>query len=72
MERALFDHFSAVFGTTASGQTTLNSSPADFKPITMIHSFAKLISKILALRLAPKLNALVDTNQNTFIRSRTT
>jgi hypothetical protein len=72
MERALFDHFSAVFGTTASGQTMLNSGPADFKPITMIHSFAKLISKILALRLAPKLNALLDTNQNTFIRSRTT
>jgi hypothetical protein len=31
-----------------------------------IHSFAKLISKILALRLAPKLNELVDKNQNAF------
>ena len=47
------------------------SCPADFRPITMIHSFAKLISKILALRLAPKLNELVDKNQNAFIRSRT-
>ena len=36
----------------------------------MIHSFTKLLSKILALRLAPKLNELVDKNQNAFIRSR--
>ena len=47
------------------------SCPADFRPITMIHSFAKLISKILAPRLAPKLNGLVDRNQNAFIQSRT-
>jgi len=46
------------------------SFPGDFRPITMIHSFAKLISKILALRLAPKLNELVDMNQNAFIQSR--
>lgn len=38
------------------------SSPVDFRPITMIHSFTKSISKILALRLAPKLDALVDKN----------
>jgi hypothetical protein len=37
----------------------------------MIHSFAKLVSKILALRLAPKLDMLIDKNQNTFIRERT-
>lgn len=47
------------------------SSPADYRPISMIHSFAKLISKILALRLAPKLHDLVDKNQNAFIRART-
>ena len=47
------------------------SCTADFRPITMIHSFAKLISKILALSLAPKLNDMVDKNQNAFIRSRT-
>ena len=44
------------------------SSPANFRPITMIHSFAKLISKILALRLAPKLDKLIDKNQNAFTR----
>lgn len=47
------------------------SSPADFRPITMIHSFAKLLSKVLALRLATKLDRLVDKNQNAFIRMRT-
>jgi hypothetical protein len=44
--------------------------PADFRPITMIHSFAKLISKILSLRLAPRLNKMVDRNQNAFIHTR--
>jgi hypothetical protein len=45
--------------------------PSDFRPITMVHSFAKLISKILAMRLAPKLDELIDKNQNTFICSHT-
>jgi hypothetical protein len=43
---------------------------ADFRPITMIYSFAKLISKILALRLAPRLDEMVDRNQSAFIRMR--
>jgi hypothetical protein len=47
------------------------SCPADFRPLTIIHSFAKLFSKILALRLAPKLDMLIDKNQNAFIRERT-
>jgi hypothetical protein len=36
----------------------------------MVHSFGKLISKILAMPLAPKLDELIDKNQNAFIRSR--
>jgi hypothetical protein len=36
----------------------------------MIHNFTKFISKVLSLRLAPKLNDLVDKNQNAFIRTR--
>jgi hypothetical protein len=35
----------------------------------MIHNFPKLISKVMALRLALKLDVLVDQNQNAFIRS---
>jgi hypothetical protein len=46
------------------------SCPGDFRPITLIHSFAKIISKVLALRLAPKLDLLVERNQNAFIRRR--
>lgn len=46
------------------------SISADFRPITMIHSFAKLVSKILALRLASRLNEMVDKNQNAFIQTR--
>jgi hypothetical protein len=34
----------------------------------MIHSFAKLISKVLALRLAPRLDDLIAKNQNMFIQ----
>lgn len=47
------------------------SCPADFRPITMIHSFAKIISKVLALRLTPCLAVMADRNQNAFIRSWT-
>jgi len=36
----------------------------------MIHSFAKLISKMLALRLAPRMDEIVDKNHNAFIRTR--
>ena len=46
------------------------NTPADFRPITMIHSFAKLLSKILAMRLAPRLKDIVDKNQNAFIQGR--
>lgn len=46
------------------------TSPSDFHPITIVHSFAKLVSKILALRLAPRMNEIVDKNQNAFIRTR--
>jgi hypothetical protein len=36
----------------------------------MIHSFAKLISEMLALRLAPRMDEIMDKNQNAFIRTR--
>jgi hypothetical protein len=42
----------------------------DFRPISLVHSFAKLLAKILALRLAPKLPQLVDANQSAFVRGR--
>jgi hypothetical protein len=45
-------------------------TPGDFRPIAMVHSFDKLVSKILALRLAPFMPCLVSTNQTAFMRKR--
>ena len=42
----------------------------DFRPISLIHSFIKLISKTLALRLQPHMNAIVSTCQSAFIKRR--
>jgi hypothetical protein len=42
----------------------------DFRPISLVHSFAKIITKILASRLASRLNDLVSPNQNAFIKGR--
>jgi hypothetical protein len=42
----------------------------DFRPISLVYSFAKLITKILANRLAPRLNELVSPNQSAFIKGR--
>jgi exonuclease III len=38
--------------------------------ISLIHSFAKLVSKVLAMQLAPHINDLVSHAQSTFIRRR--
>jgi exonuclease III len=42
----------------------------DFRPISLIHSFAKLVTKLLANRLAGRLNELVSTNQSAFVKGR--
>jgi hypothetical protein len=42
----------------------------DYRPISLIHSFAKVISKLLANRLAPELEKLVSINQITFIKKK--
>ena len=48
-----------------------NEHPAeirDYRPISLIHSFSKLITKCLANRLAGVLDALVLRNQSAFIK----
>jgi len=40
----------------------------DFRPISLVHSFGKLLTKILANRLAPLLDSLVSSNQSAFVR----
>lgn len=42
----------------------------DYRPISLIHSIAKIFSKILANRLAPKLNHIVSTSQSAFVKGR--
>lgn len=46
------------------------SAPEHYRPISLIHSFAKIISKLLANRLAPRMVELVTANQSAFIRKR--
>jgi hypothetical protein len=41
-----------------------------FRPISLINSFMKIITKILANRLAPRMNEIVSTAQNAFIQKR--
>jgi hypothetical protein len=42
----------------------------DYRPISLTHSIAKLISKCLASRLAPELGSLVSRAQSAFIKNR--
>ena len=42
----------------------------DYRPISLIHSFAKIFSKLQANRLAPILNSLVSNCQSAFIKTR--
>jgi hypothetical protein len=42
----------------------------DYRPISLIHSISKLLSKVLSRRLAPYMSTLVQPNQSAFIRGR--
>lgn len=42
----------------------------DYRPISLMHSFGKLVTKVLARRLAPHMDAIVCRNQTAFIRGR--
>lgn len=44
--------------------------PKDFRSISLLHSFAKLVSKVLAKRLAPYMASVVAPNQSAFIKHR--
>jgi len=62
------------FGTLNSAYITLlpnkedADQPKDFRPISLVHSFAKLVTKLLANRLAPKLQEMVSPVQSAFIQ----
>jgi len=40
----------------------------DFRPMSLVHSFAKLVTKILANRLATRLGMMVSKNQSASIK----
>jgi hypothetical protein len=42
----------------------------DFRPISLIHSFAKLVTKVLANRLRCHMEGLVSKAQSAFIKGR--
>jgi hypothetical protein len=42
----------------------------NFRPISLVHSFAKIMTKVLANRLATKLQDLVSPRQSAFIKGR--
>jgi hypothetical protein len=42
----------------------------DYRPISLIHSFAKIVTKILVNMLTPKLPNLVSLNQSAFVKGR--
>jgi hypothetical protein len=42
----------------------------DFRPISLVHSFSKLFSKLLANRLKFRLGELITANQSAFVRGR--
>jgi retron-type reverse transcriptase len=43
---------------------------ADFRSISLTHSFSKILTKILANRLEPELEDLISINQAAFIKKR--
>jgi hypothetical protein len=43
---------------------------SDFRPISLIHAIAKIIFKVLALRLGPFMNDLVSNAQSALIKRR--
>jgi hypothetical protein len=42
----------------------------DFRPISLVHSFTRLLTKVMARRLAPRMDELVGKNQTAFIQGR--
>lgn len=46
------------------------SSALEYRPISLMHSIAKLLGKLLSTRLAPELHHLVSSCQSAFIKKR--
>jgi hypothetical protein len=42
----------------------------DFRPVSLVHSFAKLITKTLAIRLSKNMDRLISSSQSAFVKGR--
>lgn len=42
----------------------------DYRPISLIHGFAKLATKVISLRLTPRMGELVSRTQTSFIKGQ--
>ena len=64
------------FGVLNSAYITLIPKKEDatnikeYRPISLVRSFAKLITKLLANRLASRLDQMITPNQSAFIKGR--
>jgi hypothetical protein len=47
-----------------------SESISGYHPISLVHSIAKIFSKILASKLAPLLAEMVSSNQSAFVKKR--
>ncbi len=75
--------FSSIYNLRCAHLNLLNSanivlipkkdgaeSVSDYRPISLIHSIAKIFAKMLALRLRPHMHELISVNQSAFIKGR--
>jgi hypothetical protein len=66
------DHLSHVNGAQVVliPKVEVAAEPKDFRPTSLIHSFAKLVTKVLAVRLSTYINKLIAASQSAFIKGR--
>jgi hypothetical protein len=73
---SFFNHRTSKLGLINAANIVLLPKTSDalslfeYRPISLINSVAKIITKILANRLAPHMNSLVSNAQNTFVKKR--
>jgi hypothetical protein len=51
-------------------KTEIPEQASDFRPISLINSFAKLITKTLSIRLSVHIDDLISNSQSAFIKGR--
>jgi hypothetical protein len=51
-------------------KTEIAAKPKDFQTISLIYSFTKLLTKVLAIRLAEYIDKLISSAQSAFIKKR--